>query len=35
MGTVKDYRNMVERPWGRMFYDLIFRQLDVSNDNYQ
>ncbi|WP_050008338.1 class I SAM-dependent methyltransferase [Butyrivibrio sp. WCE2006] len=32
MGTVKDYRNMVEQPWGRMIYDLIFRQLDVSND---
>ncbi|WP_026511709.1 class I SAM-dependent methyltransferase [Butyrivibrio sp. LC3010] len=32
MGTIKDYRNMVEQPWGRMFYDLIFRQLDVSND---
>ncbi len=32
MGTIKDYRNMVEQPWGRMFYDLIYRQLDISND---
>ena len=32
MGTIKDYRNMVEQPWGRMFYELIFRQLDISND---
>lgn len=32
MGTIKDYRNMVEQPWGRMFYDLIYRQLNISND---
>ena len=32
MGTIKDYRNMVEQPWGRMFYDLIFRQLSITND---
>lgn len=32
MGTIIDYRNMVEQPWGRMFYDLIFRQLSISND---
>ncbi|WP_029324670.1 class I SAM-dependent methyltransferase [Butyrivibrio sp. AE3004] len=32
MGTIKDYRNMVEQPWGRMFYDLVFRQLNISND---
>lgn len=33
MGTIKDYRNMVEQPWGRMFYDLIYRQLNISDDN--
>ncbi len=32
MGTIKDYRNMVEQPWGRMFYDLIYRQLAITND---
>lgn len=32
MGTIKDYRNMVEQPWGRMFYDLIYRQLTIPND---
>ena len=30
--AIKNYRNMVEQPWGRMFYELIFRQLDISND---
>ncbi|WP_026652825.1 class I SAM-dependent methyltransferase [Butyrivibrio proteoclasticus] len=32
MGTIKDYRNMLEQPWGRMFYDIIYRQLDIPND---
>ena len=31
MGTIKDYRNMVEQPWGRMFYDLIYRQLTIPS----
>ena len=31
-GTIKDYRKMVEEPWGRMFYELIFRQLKMPND---
>lgn len=30
--SIENYRNMVEQPWGKMFYDLIFRQLDISND---
>ena len=32
MGTIKDYRNMVEQPWGKMFYEMIFKQLNISND---
>lgn len=32
MGTIKDYRNMVEQPWGKMFYELIYRQLNIKND---
>ena len=31
MGTIKDYRNMVEQPWGRMFYDMIYDQLNIPN----
>ncbi len=30
--SIKDYRNMVEQPWGRMFYEMIFNQLKISND---
>lgn len=30
--AIKNYRNMVEQPWGKMFYELIYRQLNVSND---
>ncbi|WP_026508531.1 class I SAM-dependent methyltransferase [Butyrivibrio sp. MC2013] len=32
MGTIKDYRNMVDQPWGRMFYEMIFKQLIITND---
>ena len=32
MGTIKDYRNMVEQPWGKMFYEMIFKQLNIQND---
>ena len=32
MGTIKDYRNMVEQPWGRMFYELIYKQLNIPDD---
>jgi hypothetical protein len=24
---------MVEQPWGKMFYDLIYKQLNIPNDN--
>ena len=30
--AVQNYRNMVEQPWGRMFYELIYRQLDLPED---
>ena len=30
--SVEDYRNLIEQPWGKMFYDMIFRQLDLSKD---
>ena len=32
MGTIKDYRNMVEQPWGRMFYELIYKQLNIPKE---
>lgn len=28
--SIEDYRNLIEQPWGKMFYDMIFRQLDFS-----
>lgn len=30
--SIKDYRQLIEKPWGRMFYDMIYRQIDLSND---
>jgi len=30
--SVADYRSMVEEPWGKMFYELIFAQLDIPED---
>ncbi len=27
--TINDYRQMVEKPWGKMFYDMIYRQLSL------
>ncbi len=30
--AVKKYRNMVEQPWGKMFYELIFRQLNIPEE---
>ena len=32
MGTIKDYRYMVEQPWGKMFYEMIYKQLDIRSD---
>lgn len=31
--SIKNYRNLIEQPWGKMFYDMIFKQLNISNDN--
>lgn len=28
----EDYRQLVDKPWGRMFYDMVFRQLGLSAD---
>ena len=30
--SIEDYRNLIEQPWSKMFYDMIFRQLDLSKD---
>ncbi len=29
---IENYRNVVEQPWGKIFYDIIYRQLEFSND---
>ena len=29
MDNIKDYVELVKEPWGRMFYDLLFKQLDI------
>lgn len=31
-GSIENYRNMVEQPWGKMFYEQIFTQLELSAD---
>ena len=31
MDTVKDYVELVKAPWGRMFYDLLFSQLNIPH----
>lgn len=31
-GSITDYRQLTDKPWGRMFYDMIFRQLALSDD---
>ena len=30
--SIEDYRNLIEQPWGRMFYNMIFRQLNLPKD---
>ncbi|MBO4639952.1 MAG: class I SAM-dependent methyltransferase [Treponema sp.] len=30
---IENYRKMVEQPWGKIFYDVIFNQLKFQNDN--
>lgn len=32
--SIKDYRNMINQPWGRMFYDMIYKQLDLPKDRW-
>lgn len=32
MGTINEYRRLVEQPWGRMFYDMIYRQLEIPDN---
>lgn len=27
LSSIRDYRQLIEKPWGRMFYDVMFRQL--------
>lgn len=31
--SINDYRKLMEQPWGKMFYDTLFRQLDLSEDH--
>ena len=31
MDNVNDYVELVKAPWGRMFYDLLFLQLNIDN----
>jgi SAM-dependent methyltransferase len=31
-GSIANYRNMVEQPWGKMFYEQIFTQLRLPED---
>ena len=28
--SIKDYRNLIDQPYGRMFYDLIYKQLNIQ-----
>lgn len=30
--SIEDYRKLIEMPWGRMFYDMIYNQMDLPND---
>lgn len=30
--SIKDYRALIEKPWGRMFYDMIYNQLDLRDN---
>lgn len=29
--SIKEYRKLVEQPWGRMFYEMIYKQLQLPN----
>lgn len=30
--SIQDYRQLIDKPWGRLFYDMVFRQLAWTND---
>ena len=30
--SIQDYRQLIDKPWGRIFYDMIFRQLAWADD---
>ena len=30
--SIEEYRSLIEQPWGKMFYDMIFRQLNFPKD---
>ena len=30
--SIEDYRSLIEQPWGKMFYDMIFRQLNLPKN---
>lgn len=31
--SINDYRGLIEQPWGKMFYDTLFQQLDLPGDH--
>ena len=31
--SINNYRKLIEQPWGKMFYDMIFHQLDLSGNS--
>lgn len=31
--SINDYRQLIEQPWGTMFYDTLFRQLDLPEEH--
>lgn len=32
LNTIKDYKKLTTAPWGRMFYDMIYQQLNLPKD---
>lgn len=32
--SINDYRKLIEQPWGKMFYDALFRQLDLPEHHF-
>lgn len=31
-GSINDYRSLIEKPYGRIFYEIVFSQLEINND---